>query len=132
MKAGGVCIGCTMPGFPDTFSPFYKTPPGAIVSTGMSRGVGTVVRRLRRLSNREANREVRWERLGDVPSGWAHVKAATVVDRTIHFFYERWQQMGARRPGRRAGEEQWLWGADRPGTATDYLDDSVTKDGGRS
>ena len=29
MKAGGVCIGCTMPGFPDKFSPFYKTPPGA-------------------------------------------------------------------------------------------------------
>ena len=35
MKAGGVCIGCTMPGFPDKFAPFYKTPPGAIVSTGL-------------------------------------------------------------------------------------------------
>ena len=32
MKAGGMCIGCTMPGFPDKFAPFYKTPPGAIVS----------------------------------------------------------------------------------------------------
>lgn len=132
MKAGGVCIGCTMPGFPDKFAPFYKTPPGAVVSTGMSRSVGTVVRRLRRLSNREGNREVRWGRLGDVPSGWAHVKPATVIDRTIHFFYERWQQMGSRRPGRRAGEEEWLWGADRPGTKSDYLDDSVTKSGGRS
>ncbi|MEO7132725.1 MAG: hydrogenase expression protein HypE [Vicinamibacterales bacterium] len=132
MKAGGVCIGCTMPGFPDKFTPFYKTPPGAIVSTGMSRSVGAVVRRLRRLSNREANREVRWGHLGHVPSGWGHVKPATAIDKTIHFFYERWQEMGARKPGRRAGEEAWLWGADRPGTKGDYLDDSVTKDGGRS
>ena len=132
MKAGGVCIGCTMPGFPDKFTPFYKTPPGAAVSTGMSRSVGAVVRRLRRLSNREGNREVRWGRLGEVPSGWGLVTPATAMDRTIHFFYERWQQMGSRRPGRRAGEEAWLWGADRPGTKDDYLDDSVTKDGGRS
>jgi len=56
MRAGGICIGCTMPGFPDKFSPFYKTPPGAIVSTFAARSVGAVVRRLRRLSNREANR----------------------------------------------------------------------------
>ena len=40
MKAGGVCIGCTMPGFPDKFSPFYKTPPGAIVSTFAAKSVG--------------------------------------------------------------------------------------------
>ena len=53
MRAGGVCIGCTMPGFPDKFSPFYKTPPGAILSTFAAKGVGAVVRRLRRLSNRE-------------------------------------------------------------------------------
>ena len=61
MRAGGICIGCTMPGFPDKFSPFYKTPPGAIVSTFAARAVGGVVRRLRRLSNREANREHRWD-----------------------------------------------------------------------
>ena len=28
MVAGGGCIGCTMPGFPDKYSPFYKAPPG--------------------------------------------------------------------------------------------------------
>ncbi len=27
MNAGGPCIGCTMPGFPDKFTPFYKRPP---------------------------------------------------------------------------------------------------------
>jgi hydrogenase small subunit len=131
MKAGGVCIGCTMPGFPDKFTPFYKTPPGAIVSTGLSRGVGAVVRRLRRMSNKEANREHRWDVLNDVPSGWGHVKDRTLMDRTIHFFYERWQQMGSRRPGRRPGEEDRFWGVDRPGFASDYLDDSVARKDGR-
>ena len=128
MKAGGVCIGCTMPGFPDKFTPFYKTPPGALVSTGLSAGVGAVVRRLRRMSNREVNREHRWDVLGEVPSGWAHPRAQTMMDRTIHYFYERWQMMGARRPGRRPGEEERLWGVDRPGVKGDYLDDSATQD----
>lgn len=128
MQAGGVCIGCTMPGFPDKFAPFYKTPPGAAVSTGLSRGVGAVVRRLRRMSNHEGNREPRWDALDHIPSGWGHPTSRTVMDRTIHFFYERWQQMGSRRPGRRPGEEERFWGADRPGIEGDYLDDSATRD----
>ena len=32
-NVGGICIGCTMPGFPDKFMPFMDEPPGAIVST---------------------------------------------------------------------------------------------------
>jgi hydrogenase small subunit len=128
MRAGGVCIGCTMPGFPDKFAPFYKTPPGAIVSTGLSRGVGAVVRRLRRLSNREVNREPRWDVLNEVPSGWGHVPNRSLIDRTTHFFYERWQQMGSRRPGRRPGEAERFWGVDRPGIKGDYLDDSLTRE----
>ena len=28
MVSGGACIGCTMPGFPDKYAPFYKAPPG--------------------------------------------------------------------------------------------------------
>lgn len=127
MKAGGVCIGCTMPGFPDKFAPFYKTPPGAMVSTNMSRGVGAVVRRLRRISNREGNREGRWDKLHDVPSGWGHVAPQNTFDRTIHYFYEAWQHMGSRKPGRRKGEEDRFWGVDRPGLAEDYVDDSVAK-----
>jgi len=62
-----------------------------------------------------------------VPSGWAHVPPSSLMDRTIHFFYERWQQMGSRRPGRRRGEEQRFWGVDRPGIEGDYLDDSVAR-----
>ncbi len=128
MEAGGVCIGCTMPGFPDKFAPFYKAPPGAIVSTGLSRGVGAVVRRLRRLSMREANREHRWDALSEVPSGWGHVQGRTLLDSVNHFFYEKWQHMGSRGPGRKPGEEGRLWGVDRPGLKSEYLDDSIGRE----
>ena len=43
MNTGGVCIGCTMPGFPDRFAPFYKRPPGSFLSSGASRTVGKVL-----------------------------------------------------------------------------------------
>src|SRR5215813_3496347 len=128
MKAGGVCIGCTMPGFPDKFSPFYKTPPGAALSTLAAKGVGGVVRRLRRLSNREANREHRWDVIGEVPSGWAHVQAQTATDRTMKFFYNMWQHLGAKRPGRLPGEKERFWGGDRPGYRSDYHDGSAARE----
>ena len=128
MRAGGVCIGCTMPGFPDKFSPFYKTPPGAALSTLAAKGVGAVVRRLRRLSNREANREHRWDVTNDVPSGWAHVPPQTKTDRTIKFFYSMWQHLGTKKPGRPPGEKDRFWGADRPGNRSDYLDGSATRE----
>jgi hydrogenase small subunit len=128
MRAGGICIGCTMPGFPDKFSPFYKTPPGAIVSTFAARSVGAVVRRLRRLSNREANREHRWDVRQEVPSGWAHVQAQTATDRAIKFFYSMWQHMGAKKPGRPASEKDRFWGGDRPGYRSDYIDDSAARE----
>lgn len=124
MKAGGVCIGCTMPGFPDKFAPFYKTPPGATFSTGASHMVGMVMRRLRRLSNREANREHRWDVQKHVPSGWADVQHQTPMDKTIKFFYQQWQHFGARAPGRPPGSEDRFWGADRPGRRDDYIDRS--------
>jgi hydrogenase small subunit len=128
MRAGGVCIGCTMPGFPDKFSPFYKTPPGAAVSTFAARSVGGVVRRLRRLSNREANREHRWDVLQDVPSGWAHVQPQTAMDRTIKFFYTKWQTLASKKPGRPPGQQARFWGVDRPGYRTDYLDESAGRE----
>jgi hydrogenase small subunit len=128
MKAGGVCIGCTMPGFPDKFSPFYKTPPGAIVSTFAAKSVGMVIRRLRRLSNREANREHRWDVTGEVPSGWAHVQAQTATDRAIKFFYSVWQHLGAKKPGRPPSEKDRFWGGDRPGYRKDYVDRSAARE----
>ncbi len=38
-NVGGICIGCTMPGFPDKFMPFMDEPPGARVSTA---GIGAL------------------------------------------------------------------------------------------
>ena len=127
MEAGGVCIACTMPGFPDKFSPFYKAPPGGVISTSMSRGVGGVIRRLRRLSNRHASREVRWDRTDQVPSGWGNVAGQGVGLKAMEFFYQKWQHWGARKPGRRPGEKERFWGAERPGVKGDYIDESTTE-----
>jgi hydrogenase small subunit len=54
MNTGGICIGCTMPGFPDAFAPFYKAPPGAMVSAYSSRSVGSFIRPLRRITSASA------------------------------------------------------------------------------
>ncbi len=126
MEAGGVCIACTMPGFPDKFSPFYKAPPGGLLSTSMSMATGSVIRRLRRLSNRHGNREVRWDKKGAIPTGWGNPPAETVPLKVMEFFYKKWQYWGARKPGRPAGEEDRFWGGDRPGVKGDYLDKSST------
>jgi hydrogenase small subunit len=32
-NVGGICIGCTMPGFPDKFMPFMEQPPGSMLSS---------------------------------------------------------------------------------------------------
>ncbi len=128
MEAGGPCIACTMPGFPDKFSPFYKSPPGSIISTGMSRGVGAVIRRLRRLSNRHASREVRWDELDDVPSGWGKVSGSGVGLKTMEYFYKKWQFWNAKKPGRPPGSEDRFWGVERPGSKGDYIDKSSTSE----
>ena len=38
-NVGGICIGCTMPGFPDKFMPFMDEPPGGILSSTADRHV---------------------------------------------------------------------------------------------
>jgi len=128
MEAGGVCIACTMPGFPDKFSPFYKSPPGSLVSSTASRSVGAVIRRLRRLTNRHANREVRWDVLGHVPTGWGNPDTQTLPLKVVEFFYQKWQFYKAKRPGRPPGEEHRFWGGDRPGTRADHLDHSSARE----
>ena len=63
-NVGGICIGCTMPGFPDKFMPFMDQPPGAILSTTASGGYGKVVRKLRTVTGRTLDSEPRWRRPG--------------------------------------------------------------------
>ncbi len=127
MEAGGVCIACTMPGFPDKFSPFYKAPPGGLFSTALSQTTGSVIRRLRRLSNRHANRETRWDRENFVPSGWANPPGQSLGLKAMEFFYQKWQHWGARTPGRTASETDRLWGVTRPGLPSEYHDNSTTE-----
>jgi hydrogenase small subunit len=51
-NVGGICIGCTMPGFPDKFMPFMETPAaGSVPSSG---GYAPVVRTLRGFTLRMA------------------------------------------------------------------------------
>ena len=65
-NVGGVCIGCTMPGFPDKFMPFLDEPPGAKLSTTAVATYGHAVRALRRFTQASLNREPEWRQS---PSG---------------------------------------------------------------
>jgi hydrogenase small subunit len=108
MNVGGPCIGCTMPGFPDKFAPFYKAPPGSLISGTASRVVGGGIRRLRHISQRDRNREPLWDKQGAVPSGWArHQAEPTLAGKAMHFFYEKLQYAGGERPGRQDEEEKY-------------------------
>ena len=99
MNVGAPCIGCTMPSFPDGFSPFYQRPPGTIVSSTMSKTHGFIIRRLREQTKFFQNRSRRWEKDGHVPSGWGHTREPMVFDKISHYFYQKLQFMGAKRPG---------------------------------
>ena len=50
-NVGGICIGCTMPGFPDKFMPFMDEPPGAKLSTKTIGVYGHMIRTLRGITN---------------------------------------------------------------------------------
>ncbi len=127
MAAGGICIGCTMPGFPDKFTPFYKRGPGSIVSTTLSEMTGAIVRPLRHLSQHERNREPRWKK--KVPSGWAlEYNTTTVLHRIMEFFYEQWQYFRSERPGRQKPVEQYPSGYITPAEAAYGPDYQVLPD----
>jgi hydrogenase small subunit len=56
-SVGGVCIGCTMPGFPDKFMPFMDEPPGAKLSTTAVAVYGRTVHSLRAFTKASMNKE---------------------------------------------------------------------------
>jgi hydrogenase small subunit len=59
-NVGGICIGCTMPGFPDKFMPFMDTPPGSTISSQLIGPYGQLIRALRSFTNRTVNEEPTW------------------------------------------------------------------------
>ncbi len=99
MNIGAPCIGCTMPGFPDNFSPFYTKPPGTIVSSTVSKTTGYFIRNLRRFSMMYANRSNLWNKNNEVPSGWGYVEPASTLQKVAHYFYSKIQFSNSVRPG---------------------------------
>jgi hydrogenase small subunit len=70
-NVGGICIGCTMPGFPDKFMPFMDQPPGGALSSAMSIGYGTLIRRLRGITNTTVHKEPKWRHnRGELTTGY--------------------------------------------------------------
>jgi hydrogenase small subunit len=61
---GGICIGCTMPGFPDKFMPFMDEPPGANVSSRAVQPYGQTIRALRSITHHTVNKEPKWRHPG--------------------------------------------------------------------
>lgn len=59
-NVGGICIGCTMPGFPDKFMPFMDEPPGARISSVLIKPYGVLIRNLRKITNHTLNKEPKW------------------------------------------------------------------------
>jgi hydrogenase small subunit len=67
-NVGGICIGCTMPGFPDKFMPFMEPKTlGLIAARGARLTYGPVLRRLRHHAiRRHYDREPEWRAPSDV------------------------------------------------------------------
>jgi hydrogenase small subunit len=61
-NVGGICIGCTMPGFPDKFMPFMNQPPGSLLSSHAVMTYGRAIHALRRFTQASLNREPAWRR----------------------------------------------------------------------
>ena len=70
-NVGGICIACTMPGFPDKAMPFMDEPPGARLSTVLSGSYGKMIRALREVTNNALNKEPKWRhRKGQLTTGY--------------------------------------------------------------
>jgi hydrogenase small subunit len=59
-NVGGICIGCTMPGFPDKFMPFMAQPPGSLLSSAAVMTYGRAIHALRRFTQASLNKEPSW------------------------------------------------------------------------
>jgi len=85
MQMGGICIGCTMPGFPDKFSPITAMPTDGHFSSTTSRVVGGAIRRMRSASRVDTGTK---SRCGASETASGSRRAAT-VPKTIHRFYSK-------------------------------------------
>jgi len=124
MNTGGICIGCTMPGFPDAFAPFHKKPPGTYVSSSISKTTGGLISYLRGYTQKSRSLTPRWKTTGEVPSGWANTNGkASLTERAVGSFYEYLKNRGT----------QFSTGSDRQlelqKSASAYLNSAPTNSG---
>ena len=75
-NVGGICIGCTMPGFPDKFMPFMDEPPGAKISSAAIGIYGAAIRKLREMTNTTVNKEPKWRHNRHGADNWLSATAA--------------------------------------------------------
>ena len=61
-NVGGVCIGCTMPAFPEKFSPFLSQPPGSLLSSQAISTYGKAINSLRRFTLASMNKTPEWRK----------------------------------------------------------------------
>jgi len=79
-NVGGICIACTMPGFPDKFMPFMDEPPGSKVSTEITGQMyGPLIRKLRSITMATVDKEPKWRHAGaklttGYKPGWSMTK----------------------------------------------------------
>jgi hydrogenase small subunit len=66
-NVGGICIGCTMPGFPDKFMPFMNQPPGSLLSSAAVQTYGRAIHSLRKFTQASLNKVPSWRRNRSVP-----------------------------------------------------------------
>jgi hydrogenase small subunit len=76
-NVGGICIGCTMPGFPDKFMPFMNQPPGSLLSSNAVQTYGRAIQALRRFTKASLNKEPSWRRRTDAARGFATIRRET-------------------------------------------------------
>jgi hydrogenase small subunit len=67
-NVGGICIGCTMPGFPDKFMSFMNQPPGSLLSSYSILTYGRAINALRKFTQGSLNKEPHWRRPGFKPT----------------------------------------------------------------
>ncbi len=109
MQMGGICIGCTMPGFPDKFSPITEVAPGSLVSSTTSKIVGGAIRKMRYISRVDKNMTARWDAAGEPSSGWARARTSpSGAQKVIHKFYHKYQHSheGGHKGRKTYGEEK--------------------------
>jgi hydrogenase small subunit len=61
-NVGGICIGCTMPGFPDKFMPFMNQPPGSLLSSHAVATYGRAIKALRKFTQNSLDKAPEWRR----------------------------------------------------------------------